>query len=112
MEKIIHITVRDPQNLSTTQAEIVERARTLHPQWEIRIWGDPTPAMLAHGFLLHRYWSRARSGAQLADLLRLDILYKFGGIYVDSDLKLHKPLDEIGKEFDFFVASEDGDHIT
>lgn len=107
MEKIIHFTV--PKHMSSVQSEAIDRAKKLHPNWEIKIWQDPIkPA----GFLLERYWAKANSGAQFADLIRLDVLYRHGGVYVDSDLMLLKPLDELGDNFDFFIASEDGLAIT
>jgi FkbM family methyltransferase len=111
MEKIIHFTVRDPRNLSSVQADVIDRARKLHPNWEIKVWGDPIPGQ-GCGFLLEKYWPKANSGAQLADLIRLDVLYRFGGVYVDSDLKLVKPLDDLVNRFEFFIASENGEHLT
>lgn len=58
--------------------------------------------------MLEKYWAKANSGAQFSDLLRLDLLYQWGGVYVDSDLRLLKPLDDLINKFDFFIASEDG----
>jgi FkbM family methyltransferase len=112
MEKVIHFTVRDASKLSAAQAEVIECARKLHNRWEIRIWSDPDPGQDNSEFLLKRYWSKINSGAQLADLLRLDIIYRFGGVYLDSDLKLLRPLDDLAESFDFFIASEDGYRLT
>jgi len=103
MEKIIHFTV--PEQLSPIQVQAVERARALHPTWEIKVWQDP---VRPDGYLLEKYWSKVNSGAQLSDLLRIDILYKWGGVYVDGDLWLVKPLDELANRFNFFAASENG----
>ena len=64
------------------------------------------------GLLLEKYWPKANSGAQLADLLRIDLVYKFGGVYVDSDLRLFKPLDDLVEAFEFFIASENGTQLT
>jgi FkbM family methyltransferase len=112
MEKVIHFTVRNASELSASQAEVIECARKLHKHWEIKIWSDPDPGQDNSEFLLKRYWSKVNSGAQLADLLRLDIVYRFGGVYLDSDLKLLRPLDDLAESFDFFIASEDGYHLT
>ena len=64
--------------------------------------------MQPDGYPLERYWPKANSGAQLSDLLRLDVLYKWGGVYLDGDMRLLKPLDELAERFDFFIASHDG----
>lgn len=104
MERIIHFTV--PEKLTSVQAQTIERARELHPTWEIKVWQDP---MRPDGYPLEKYWPKANSGAQLSDLLRLDVLYKWGGVYVDSDLLLLKPLDDLIDKFAFFIASHDGE---
>src|SRR5262245_30464019 len=107
MQKIIHFTI--PKTISAAQSEIISCARNTHPTWEIKVWQDP---IRPNGFLLEKYWSKVKSGAAFADLLRLDILYRLGGVYVDCDLKLLKALDYLLKEFDLFVASEDGYYLT
>jgi inositol phosphorylceramide mannosyltransferase catalytic subunit len=103
MEKIIHFTV--PAKLTPVNVRIIELARKLHPTWEVKVWQDP---MQPDGYPLEKYWPKANSGAQLSDLLRLDVLYKWGGVYVDGDMRLLKPLDELVEQFDFFIASHDG----
>jgi FkbM family methyltransferase len=118
MEKIIHFVwvhpktrgqIKNPKDIPPVQLEIIDCARKTHPTWEIKVWQDP---IQTGGFLLEKYWSKANSGAQYADLLRLDVLYRFGGVYVDSDLRLLKPLDDLAQNFDFFIASEDGYNLT
>ena len=103
MEKIIHFTV--PEKPTPVQLQTIERARTLHPTWEDKVWQDP---VRPNGYLLEKYWPKANSGAQLADLLRIDLIHKWGGVYVDGDLRLLRPLDDLVEKFDFFVASENG----
>ena len=39
MEKILHFTV--PKKLTPVQAHTIERARELHPGWDIKVWQDP-----------------------------------------------------------------------
>ena len=103
MEKIIHFTV--PAKLSPVHTKIIDTAKKLHPTWEVKVWRDP---MQTDGYPLEKYWPKANSGAQLSDLLRLDVLYKWGGVYVDSDMRLLKALDELTERFDFFIGSYDG----
>jgi FkbM family methyltransferase len=109
MKNIIHVTI--PKSASTLQLEVIECARRTHPDWELKVWRDPIVAD-TEGFLLKKYWGKTNSGAQFADLLRLDVLYKFGGVYIDSDFKLIKRLDDLVQTFNFFIASEDGYHLT
>ena len=103
MERILHFTV--PAKLTPINVKMIALARELHPTWEVKVWQDP---MQPDGYPLERYWSRANSGAQLSDLLRLDVLYKWGGVYLDGDMRLLKPLDELASQFDFFFSSHEG----
>lgn len=43
-----------------------------------------------------------------ADVYRLDVLYKYGGIYLDADLILIKPFDELinNNKFSFYICEE------
>src|SRR5512140_2121267 len=49
------------------------------------------------------WWNRCTTGAQLAGLIRLEGLYRHGGIYLDSDVEVVRPLDEL-TELDCFAA--------
>lgn len=62
----------------------------LHPGWELVTWRDPIPT--EHFPHTCGLWDRVESGAQLADLVRIEDLYLRGGIYLDSDVELFKPL--------------------
>jgi len=104
---IIHFTV--PARMSAAQQKAIDLARAKHPGWEIKVWQDPVDPS---GHRLRHYWSKATSGAQLADLIRLDIIYNHGGIYLDSDLQVVKSLENIADNCDFFICSEDGTRAT
>jgi hypothetical protein len=99
---ILHFTV--PAKTSALQDRAIERARRLHPGWRVVVWQDP---IAREAFELAPLWDRANSGAQLADLVRLEVVHRLGGIYVDSDLLLERALDPL-RRYGFFVASEDG----
>jgi hypothetical protein len=106
MEKIIHFTV--PKRLTSIQTETIELAGALHPTWKIKVWQDP---IQPDGYLLERYWPKVNSGAQLADLIRLDVMYRWGGVYVDGDMRLLKPLDVLVESYGAFFASAFGDNL-
>src|SRR5882762_7553453 len=101
--KLFHYVV--PRPISAQMQTCIDGARRMHPDWEIRIWPDDTVVPNAR---LAKYLSRARSGAQRADLIRLDALYTYGGVYLDSDVNVLRPFDDLIREYDFFIASEDG----
>lgn len=76
----------------------------MHPGWDLRTHRDPLdpaawPETAAH-------WKRCANGAQLAGLIRLEALWRFGGIYVDQDVEPFRPLDPL-LSLQAFAAWED-----
>jgi len=74
-------------SLPNKAAVAIESWKAHHPGWEIRIWTDEEVASFlwtdSHAKLV---FEQAESWAEKADVLRLDILYQFGGIYSDVDV--------------------------
>jgi FkbM family methyltransferase len=105
--RIFHFSVPTP--ILDQQAALIEVARRIHPQWEIKIWDDATPIENAR---LAKYRGRASTGAQRADLIRLDAVFVYGGVYLDSDFRVLRPFDDLIKHYDFFMGNEDGRYLT
>ena len=71
--------------------EFWQRARDLHPTWDLATYRDPIdPAWFP---LTAKHWDACQSGAQRAGLIRLEALWHSGGVYIDSDVELYRPLD-------------------
>ncbi len=79
----------------------IQKARELHTGWEIRIWRDPLDPEL---FRLSHLWQTVNSGAQLADLIRIEVVYQSGGFYFDSDFNFHRSLEPL-RHNSFVIAS-------
>lgn len=47
------------------------------------------------------------SGAFRADLIRLEVVYKYGGVYLDSDVELFRPIDSLLANNVFTVEEND-----
>ena len=88
--RIIHFTI--PASPSADQLKNIEIARELHPDWNVVVWQDPLDPV---PFVLSKYWDKVNSGAQLADLIRLEVVYQQGGFYLDADFALLKNLDPL-----------------
>lgn len=96
--KIIHRTVQHQTN------ELIdtcfERMKSFHPDWEVKTWYDEDEYPYVGEHL-----EKCIAGAFRADLIRLDVVYRYGGIYLDSDVYLVKKLDELLNQ-EFFCAGE------
>lgn len=79
-------------------AEFVEygrRWRELHPTWSVRDWTSIDELRpLLNQDLYDRAPTRDRHRIR-AGLVRLELIYRIGGVYVDTDVEPLKPLDEL-----------------
>jgi hypothetical protein len=86
--KIIHRTIQKDTN------EVIdtcwEKMQEMHPDWEFKTWYDEDEYPYVGGYL-----NECIAGAFRADLIRLDVVYRFGGVYLDSDVYVVKPLDPL-----------------
>jgi hypothetical protein len=62
------------------------RLAGLHPGWEVKIWSDSALAGCPYSF---------RDLRQASNWLRLQILQRHGGVYLDCDLEPLRPLDAL-----------------
>jgi mannosyltransferase OCH1-like enzyme len=64
----------------------------MHPDWELTTWTDPVDPS---EFELGKLFRSSQHPAQLADLMRIELLWRFGGVYVDIDCEVIKPFDSL-----------------
>lgn len=62
------------------------------PDYELRLWNEDSFDVNSHPFVKEAY--EARKFAFVTDYVRLWALVKEGGIYMDTDVEVLKPLDE------------------
>jgi mannosyltransferase OCH1-like enzyme len=92
----------------------IETWKPLHPEWEIMKWTDDNLDWISH-----RSWfdiapklvGPNEVGQLRADIARLEILWKFGGVYIDCDLEALKPIDELCKKVTGFAGFEDPESL-
>jgi len=80
--------------------------------WEYKLWTDEDVKSL----LLYNqeFYDESTNYGEKSDILRLELLLHFGGIYVDIDFECVNPdlFDEFNRCFDFYVGFEPIDHGT
>jgi len=106
MERILHFVL--PPKPTAEQIQCIEAAKATNADWKVMLWRDDTPD---EDFLLAHYLPKANCGAQRADLIRLDAVYKYGGVYLDSDITLHRNLAPLCDSDNLF-CSEDGHNLS
>lgn len=96
----------DP-NMSKLNKECISRWKKLNPDWQVNILRDETIANFVPEYFDLVNASPERNQAAKADLLRLLLLSKYGGVWVDVSVYPMLPLsefyDEIVNETGFFA---------
>lgn len=81
--RILHRVV--PERTEHQAEEWWSEFEMLHPGWTLMTHRDPLDP--ADWPLTAPHWAKAENGAQFADLIRLEALLKWGGVYVDQDVQ-------------------------
>ena len=102
--KIIHICWFSGEEYTPFIKECMATWKVHLPEFKIRIWNkdsfDFDSIPFVKEAILAKKWAFA------ADYIRLYALYTEGGLYLDSDVKILKPLKESWFQYDFFSAHE------
>jgi inositol phosphorylceramide mannosyltransferase catalytic subunit len=94
--KLIHLT-HFGDTLPAVYIPFVDAIKRLHPGWEINIYNDGLcrAIMQANFPDLVPIFDGYKHGVQRSDLFRYIIVYLMGGFYMDCDVQLYKPLDDL-----------------
>lgn len=91
--KVIHYCWFGGKPLPRTACKCLESWKKCCPDYKIKRWDESNFDVRQHPFVASAY--DAAAWAFVSDWARLKILYDNGGIYLDTDVELLKPLDEL-----------------
>ena len=76
-----------------------------HNKWKIKIWSDfdinPT------NFINYNQIIKSTKMAQKADIMRYEIIYKYGGMYLDTDFKCYKNISSLIDNYELITCNGD-----
>ena len=84
----------------------MESWKKVLPDWEIMEWNESNFPICYNKFTLQAYENKKY--AFVSDVARLYALYECGGVYLDTDVEIYKPLDEFLCEPAFTGFESDG----
>lgn len=75
----------------------------MHPDWQYVLWTDDNIKEL---FPLYNqtFFEESEGMGVKSDLLKWEIIYRFGGVYADVDFECLQPLDQLHYTYDFYTA--------
>ncbi len=88
--------------------EYIDTWRKHHPHWEFKLWTDDNLFILTN----QEQFDAASSRAQQSDIARYEILFRFGGVYLDTDFECNKCIDPLLLGLTGFAAEEDANVIA
>lgn len=103
--KLIHfIWLGSP--LPECSAILIETWRKFHPTWTIKVWTDSDiPEFQLQNKIA---FDKARNYGEKSDIFRYEILYRYGGVYFDTDFECLKPFDDLHKSSEFYTGTIGG----
>lgn len=106
--KIMHKLWIGPHKLPELYKKYIENCKKLHPDWQHVLWTDKEIAKLElDSYLYTKYKQRGNFSAQ-KDLVLHEVLYKYGGVFMDTDFDCVQTLDELHHKYDFYASLEPG----
>ncbi|MGE0009529.1 MAG: glycosyltransferase family 32 protein [Candidatus Babeliales bacterium] len=74
----------------------------LHPDWEYKLWTDTEVENLT--LINKQYYDEEQNYGAKSDILRLELLHEFGGLYVDIDCECLCSFDMLHHLCDFYIG--------
>lgn len=94
--------------------DCIQSWRDRHPSWQVIVWDEDMVPPLKNQELFddaETIAPRGNGALQFrADILRYEILWRLGGVYVDCDFECQRPIDDLIRDAQVFAAWEETDH--
>ena len=91
--KVIHYFWFGEQPLTDLAKKCIDSWKKYCPDYEIKLWNEQNYDISKNQYMLQTY--KSKKYGFTVDFARLDIIYTYGGIYLDTDVELLKSLDDI-----------------
>jgi len=101
--KVIHYCWFGKGVIPASHKECMKTWSKIMPTWKIQCWNEDNFDIDLYPYAKEAYLNKKY--AFVADVARLNALYQHGGVYLDTDVELFKPLDSF-LEWDFFSGIE------
>jgi mannosyltransferase OCH1-like enzyme len=100
--KIIHQIWLGPNEIPERLLSYRTVWKELHPDWEFWCWRDKDVPELVN----QKLYDYVDTYSGRSDVLRYEIIYKHGGVYVDMDYMPFKNIEPVIKDLDFFINAD------
>mgnify|MGYP001025774460 CR=1 FL=1 len=91
--KILHACWFGGKQMPEAARQYIETWKKFNPEYKVKIWDEQTFDVASNQYVYEAYQNK--KFAFVTDYVRLKVLYDYGGIYMDTDVEVLKPLDEL-----------------
>ncbi len=117
MPRVVHWIWLGPKSFPRESVENVRTWIGKNPGWKFKFWTDrdrPLPCGGMEKIVLTDYpfpflkkcYEESDNWGEKSDILRFEILFQEGGVYVDHDANCIKPFDDLHQAYDFYCCLE------
>ena len=107
--KIIHYCWFGKGNMPELVERCIASWHTHMPDWEYRLWNEENFNINAAPKYVREAYA-AKKYAFVSDYVRLWALKQEGGLYMDVDVEVYKPFDDLMEQYDAFIGYEGSKH--
>lgn len=101
--RILHQVWVGPDPLPAEAARFTASWRRHHPGWEMHLWTD---ADVPRDLFNQSIYERTPKPVQKADILKHELLNRFGGVYVDVDFECLRSIEPLLGDVSYFYGEE------
>ncbi len=115
--RVIHFIWIGPRPFPPLSVENIRTWIAKNPEWKVKFWTDRDRPPPCNGMevyhvdqfpflFLKRFFDESQNYGEKSDILRFEILYQEGGLYVDHDANCLRSFDNLHRGFDFYCGLE------
>lgn len=109
LPKVIHYIWLGGNPMPKILQKCIRSWKKYCPDYEIKRWDESNLDLNKYQFAKDAY--NSKKWAFASDVFRFDILFEHGGIYLDTDVELIKPIDDLLK-YKFFSGFENETYVA
>ena len=102
--KMIHQIWIGPKPFPKKLKKHVQTWKKHHPTWKYKLWKDEDVKGIEWSGINKTLYELSWNYGMKSDVLRYQLLWNFGGLYVDVDGECLKPFDILVEKLSFFVG--------
>lgn len=104
--RTIHYCWFGEAQLPDLALKCIESWKKYCPDYQIILWNEKNLDINCNEYVREAY--KAKKWSLVADFFRLKIIYDFGGVYLDTDVELIKPLDDLLNNYAYMGIESSG----